>query len=196
MARYFFLGLREDYAEEYGPGKVSNSQGRTFGSSNHNKLFLFLLFFYRSIFVFLGPDPSKWIRIQSTYETLKNFPSPFPHDLFLLWKSLKKNLGSSAPKSFHTKRDKVRHELGGDGVNLVGGADEDEGGEEDVEHGIVGHQHQHTVRVSAQPDVILQQQTVLQILIGNPNFSFKCFDAHDSVRAKRSSKTVVAKQRK
>ncbi len=43
-------------------------------------------------------------------------------------------------------------------MNLVGGADEDEGGEEDVEHGIVGHQHQHTVRVSAQPDVILQQK--------------------------------------
>ena len=56
---------------------------------------------------------------------------------------------------FLTVGDKVWHELGGEGVDLVAGADKDEGSEQDVEHGIVGHQHQHPVRVSAQPDVIL-----------------------------------------
>ena len=42
---------------------------------------------------------------------------------------------------FLTVGDKVGHELGGEGVDLVAGADKDEGGEQDVEHGIVGHQH-------------------------------------------------------
>jgi len=56
-----------------------------------------------------------------------------------------------------TKGYEVGHELRCDGVYLVAGAHEDEGGEEDVEDGIVGHQHQHAVRVRAQPDVILSQ---------------------------------------
>jgi hypothetical protein len=51
---------------------------------------------------------------------------------------------------------KVGHELCGERVDLVTGAHEDEGGEEDVEHGIVGHQHQHTVRISTQPNVVLK----------------------------------------
>ena len=40
-------------------------------------------------------------------------------------------------------------------MNLVGGADEDEGGEDDVENGIFGQQHQHPVSVSRQPNVVL-----------------------------------------
>jgi hypothetical protein len=53
-------------------------------------------------------------------------------------------------------------------MDLVAGADEDKRGEEDVEDGVVGHQHQHTVRVRAQPDVILlhsnSHQHILWIL--------------------------------
>ena len=40
-------------------------------------------------------------------------------------------------------------------MNLVAGADKDEGGEENVHDRVVGDEDQHAVRVRAQPDVIL-----------------------------------------
>ena len=51
--------------------------------------------------------------------------------------------------------DEVGEEGAGDGVDLVAGADEDEGGEEDVDHWIVGDEDEHTVGVCAQPDMVL-----------------------------------------
>jgi len=51
--------------------------------------------------------------------------------------------------------DEVGKECSGDDVNLVAGADEDEGCEEDVDDWIVWYEDQDTVCVSTQPYVIL-----------------------------------------
>ncbi len=86
MERYFFLGLHEDYAEEYAPGQVSNSQERTFGSSNYNKLFFTFALFYRTIFLFLGPDPE--IKVNSDPISIRNtdsFPNHVSHGPFFIF---------------------------------------------------------------------------------------------------------------
>ena len=51
--------------------------------------------------------------------------------------------------------DEVGQELLGERVELVTGADEDEGREEDVEDGVVGNEDQDPVGVGTEPDVIL-----------------------------------------
>ena len=51
--------------------------------------------------------------------------------------------------------DEVGEEGAGDGVDLMAGADEDEGGEEDVDDWIVGDEDEDTMRVCAQPDMVL-----------------------------------------
>ena len=63
--------------------------------------------------------------------------------------------------------DEVGEEGAGDGVDLVAGADEDEGGEEDVDHRVVGDQHQHAVGVGAKPYVVLGDEQ-LQIQSAEP----------------------------
>ena len=63
--------------------------------------------------------------------------------------------------------DKVGEEGAGDGVDLVAGADEDEGGEEDVDHRVVGDQHQHAVGVGTEPDVVLGDEQ-LQVQSAEP----------------------------
>ena len=52
-------------------------------------------------------------------------------------------------------RDEIGEECAGDCMDLMAGADEDEGGEEDVDNRIVGDEDEDTVRVCAQPDVVL-----------------------------------------
>lgn len=63
--------------------------------------------------------------------------------------------------------DEVGEEGAGDGVDLVAGADEDEGGEEDVDHRVVGDQHQHAVGVGTEPDVVLGDEQ-LQVQSAEP----------------------------
>ena len=59
------------------------------------------------------------------------------------------------PRPVPTWWNEVGCEQGGDGMDLVAGADKDEGGEENVHDRVVGDEDQHPVRVRAQPDVIL-----------------------------------------
>ena len=63
--------------------------------------------------------------------------------------------------------DKIGEEGAGDGMDLMAGADEDEGGEEDVDHWIVGDEDEHTVSVCAQPDMVLGDEQ-LQIQSTKP----------------------------
>ena len=63
--------------------------------------------------------------------------------------------------------DEVGEEGAGDGVDLVAGADEDEGGEEDVDHRVVRNQHQHAVGVGTEPDVVLGDEQ-LQVQSAEP----------------------------
>ena len=53
-------------------------------------------------------------------------------------------------------RHKVREEVGRNAVQLVARAHKDEGGEQQVHDRIVRDQHEHAVRVGAQPDVVLE----------------------------------------
>ena len=63
--------------------------------------------------------------------------------------------------------DEVGEEGAGDGVDLMAGADEDEGGEEDVDDGVVGDEDEHTMGVCAQPDMVLSDEQ-LQIQSAEP----------------------------
>ena len=63
--------------------------------------------------------------------------------------------------------DKIGEEGAGDGVDLVAGADEDEWGEQDVDHRIVGDEDEDTVRVCTQPDVVLRDEQ-LQVESAKP----------------------------
>ena len=54
--------------------------------------------------------------------------------------------------------DEVGEEGAGDGVDLVAGADKDEGGEEDVDDGVVGDEDEHAMGVCAQPDMVLSDE--------------------------------------
>ena len=63
--------------------------------------------------------------------------------------------------------DKIGEEGAGDGVDLVAGADEDEGGEEDVDHRVVGNHHQHAVGIGTEPDVVLGDEQ-LQVQSAKP----------------------------
>ena len=47
-------------------------------------------------------------------------------------------------------------------INLVRGADEDEGGDDDVEDGVVGYEHENAVSVGCQPDVVLRNEQLKQ----------------------------------
>ena len=40
-------------------------------------------------------------------------------------------------------------------MDFVGGADEDKGGQNDIQHGILGEQHEDAVSVSRQPNMVL-----------------------------------------
>ena len=42
------------------------------------------------------------------------------------------------------------------------GADEDEGGDDDVEDGVVGYEHENAVSVGCQPDVVLRDEQLKQ----------------------------------
>ena len=42
------------------------------------------------------------------------------------------------------------------------GADEDEGGDDDVEDGVVGYEHENAVSVGCQPDVVLRNEQLKQ----------------------------------
>ena len=63
--------------------------------------------------------------------------------------------------------DEIGEESAGDGVDLMAGADEDEGGEEDVDDWIIGDEDEDTVRVCAQPDVVLGDEQ-LQVQFAKP----------------------------
>ena len=49
-------------------------------------------------------------------------------------------------------------------MNLVAGCDEDEGGEEDVEHRVVRDQDQYTVGVCTQPNMVLKIKIIYKLL--------------------------------
>ena len=49
----------------------------------------------------------------------------------------------------------------------MAGADEDEGGEEDVDDGVVGDEDEHAMGVCAQPDMVLSDEK-LQIQSAEP----------------------------
>ena len=63
--------------------------------------------------------------------------------------------------------DKIGEKGAGDGVDLMAGADEDEGGEEDVDDGVVGDEDEHAMGVCAQPDMVLSDEK-LQIQSAEP----------------------------
>ena len=42
------------------------------------------------------------------------------------------------------------------------GADEDEGGDDDVEGGVVGYEHENAATISRQPDVVLRDEQLKQ----------------------------------
>ena len=52
-------------------------------------------------------------------------------------------------------------------MDLMAGADEDEGGEEDVDDGVVGDEDEHAMGVCAQPDMVLSDEQ-LQIQSAEP----------------------------
>ena len=63
--------------------------------------------------------------------------------------------------------DEVGEEGAGDGVDLVTGADEDEGGEKDVDDWIIGNEDEDTMGVCTQPDVVLGDEQ-LQVQSAEP----------------------------
>ena len=70
----------------------------------------------------------------------------------------------------HKKRlwgDKIGEKGAGDGVDLMAGADEDEGGEKDFDDWIIGNEDKDTMGVCAQPDVVLGDEQ-LQIQSTKP----------------------------
>ena len=63
---------------------------------------------------------------------------------------------------FPVTRNEVRKQRRRGHINLVRGADEDEGGDDDVEDGVVGYEHENAVSVGCQPDVVLRDEQLKQ----------------------------------
>ena len=61
------------------------------------------------------------------------------------------------------------------------GADEDEGGDDDVEDGVVGYEHENSATISRQPDVVLRDEQLKQTRMRILNHT------HQTVRVRASA---------